>query len=345
MKKFLALLLALLMALSLVACGQEEVAPVDDGAAEPVDNTVYTIKYAHTCADTHAYQMLGVKFKELVEAQSDGRIVVELYPSSQLGGETDIMEGLQAGTIEMATISHGVAANFIDGLDCFALPFLFSGVEHYQKVMFGEIGQKFIETVDGQSGLKVASLWGSTFRVPFCKKGSLADISAFKGIKIRLMDVPLHMDIYAAMGANPTTMAMSEVYMGLQNGTVDAAENAVSSIYSQKFYEVAPHITNAPIIANGCITMFSQKFWDSLPAELQELCESAMTEAAKYADDFYVNAEGEARTAMEAEGATFYEVEDLTPFKEATADVRAEATKSMPDWVVNEILPAIDALA
>ena len=334
MKKFFALLLALAMILTMVACGNNDDAP---------DDKVYTIKYAHTCAENHAYQVLGTEFKEAVEAASNGRLKVELYPSSQLGGETDLMEGLQAGTVEMATISDGVAANFVEGLNIFALPFLFSGVDHYQKVVFGEIGEEFIAKVDGQNGLKVAGLWGSTFRYPFSNIGPLTTIEDFKGVKIRLMEVPLHMDTYAAMGANPTTMAMSEVYGGLQNKTINAAENAISSIYSQKFYEVAGDITLAPVIGNGCITLFSQKFWDSLPEDLQKFCEEAMSDAVKAADDFYLEAEDSARTAMEAEGAVFHEVSDLAPFKEAVAGVRDAATKDIADWAV-ELLPKIDAL-
>lgn len=336
MKKFFALLLALAMVLTMVACGNK------DGGKD--DDKVYTIKYAHTCADNHAYQVLGTEFKEAVEAASNGRLKVELYPSSQLGGETDLMEGLQAGTVEMATISDGVAANFVEGLNIFALPFLFSGVDHYQKVVFGEIGEEFIAKVDGQNGLKVAGLWGSTFRYPFSNTGPLTTVEDFKGVKIRLMEVPLHMDTYAAMGANPMSMAMADVYGALQNNTMNAAENAISSIYSQKFYEVAKDITLAPVIGNGCITLFSQSFWDSLPEDLQKICEDAMDDAIKAADDYYVAAEDSARTAMEAEGAVFHEVDDIEPFKAAVAGVRDAATKDIADWAV-ALLPKIDALA
>lgn len=338
MKKFLALLLALAMTLALVACG------ASGGKDGGDDDKVYTIKYAHTCADNHAYQVLGTEFKEAVEAASNGRIKVDLYPSSQLGGETDLMEGLQAGTVEMATISDGVAANFVEGLNIFALPFLFSGVDHYQKVVFGEIGDEFVAKVDGQNGLKIAGLWGSTFRYPFSLTGPLTTVEDFEGVKIRLMEVPLHMDTYEALGANPMSMAMGDVYGALQNKTVDGAENAISSIHSQKFYEVAKDITLAPVIGNGCITLFSQKFWDSLPEDLQKICEDAMDDAIKAADDYYVAAEDTARTAMEAEGAVFHEVTDIEPFKAAVAGVRDAATKDIADWAV-ALLPKIDALA
>lgn len=339
MKKYLALLLAVIMVLSLVACGQAKPAeapaeaPVE-APAEVADDTVYTIKIGHSCADTHPYQLGALKFKELVEAESNGRLKVEVYPSAQLGNERDMVEGLQAGTLEMTVASIGTAAAFLEGADMFNLPFVFTSIDQFLEVIYGEIGAEYISHVDGINGLKILSIGYPVFRMPFSNSGPWVTMEDFSGMKIRTQEVNAHMDAYAAIGANPTPMASSEQHVAYQTGMLNGGENSITTIYSEKYYENCPDITELPVICGGAFWMMSQSFYDSLPADLQLVIDNNIEAFTKYCDELTIAGEEELKAEIIADGGVFHEVaeEEVVKIKEAVAPVLSKYKAELPDW-------------
>lgn len=328
------------IALMLVLCMFVTIGFASGFAAK--DDT-YTIRIGHTCSDSHPYQAGALKFKELVEEASGGKIVVEVYPSCQLGNERDMVEGLQAGTLEMTVVSIGTASAFLEGADMFNLPFVFSGIDQFLDVIYGDIGAEYISHVNGTSGLKVMSVGYPVFRMPFSNSGAWTKLEDFKGMKIRTQEVNAHMDAYAALGANPTPMASSEQHVAYQTGMLNGGENSITTIYSEKYYESCPDVTLLPVICGGAFWLMSQSFYDKLPEDLQKVIDDAIPVFSKYCDDCTIEGEGTLRTEIEANGGVFHEVaeEEVAKIKEVEAPVIEKYKKELPEWsaaLLDEIL-------
>ncbi|SFR00870.1 TRAP transporter substrate-binding protein [Desulfoscipio geothermicus] len=338
--KCIILLMSLLIA-SLFLFGCQSSKATEDGQATQEEPII--IKLAHVCSIEHPYQYASLKFKELMEEKSNGRVKVKIYPAMQLGGERDIAEGMQAGSIDMNLLTLGVGASFIPELNAFALPFLFKGSEHYQKVMYGDIGKEFLEKVDMKYGFKTLHFGASIFREPFNNVRPIEKPEDFKGLKIRLMEVPLHMDSYKAMGANPTPIAYSELYTALQLGTVDGAENAIGTIYADKLYENAKYITRMPVVANGVIWLYSANNWEKLPQDIQELIIEVMPEVVSVLDKEYLKLEDIGIEEMKKAGIQFNKPEDFEPFIKCVKPVWDKYLAEQPDWV-KDLIPKIQTV-
>jgi len=302
-----------------------------------------TLKLAHTCADNHPYNVGAKKLADLVSAKTEGRLKITVYPAGQLGGERDIVEALQAGTIDMCVTSLGVAATFVPEYNLFNLPFLFSGADHFIAVARGPIGARLLAAADSHD-LKGLGFGGPVFRVPMNSRRALNTPEDFKGLKIRLMEVPVHMDTYRALGASPVPIAFGELYTALQLGTVDGCENAIATLYTQRFYEVQKYLSVLPVISNGAVFLSGQKAWSRLPQEYRDIIMESMPEAIAAHDDSYLLLDKEGLQAIIAKGVHVNTPKDLAPFVKATESVYASNLKKMPAWV-SELVPQIRALA
>lgn len=311
------------------------------GAAENLPKI--TLKCAHTCAENHPYNVGAKKLAELVSSKTDGKLKITVYPAGQLGGERDIVEGLQAGTIDMCVTSLGVAATFVPEYNLFNLPFLFSGADHFIAVARGPIGAKLLEAADSYD-LKGLGFGGPVFRVPMNSRRPLNAPEDFKGLKIRLMEVPVHMDSYRALGASPVPIAFGELYTALQLGTADGCENAITTLYTQRFYEVQKYLSVLPVISNGAVFLAGQKAWSKLPKEYQQIIMESMPEVIEAHDDSYLSLDEEGLEAIIAKGVHVNTPKDLEPFIKATESVYESNLKKMPAWV-SELVPEIRALA
>jgi len=152
-----------------------------------------TLRIAHTTAPSHPYTTMAQKLAEQAKAKSNGAMNMTIHPSSQLGGERDLMEGLQLGTVDMMSCSLGVAATFVPELNLMNLPFLFRDAKHYSEVVRGPIGQRLLKAVEPKR-LVGLGFYAPVFRVPMTGVRAINTPADFKGLRIRLMEVPLHMD-------------------------------------------------------------------------------------------------------------------------------------------------------
>lgn len=313
----------------------------DQGSDDPEEVTIQ-IKLAHVCSATHPYNDAAKKFKELVESKSEGRAQVTIYPAMQLGGERDIAEGMQAGTIDINLLTLGVAASFIPEIAVFSMPFLFQNAEHFQEVMYGEIGQEFLKKVDRKNGFKTLHFGASIFRVPFNSKRPIEKPEDFQGLKLRNMEVPIHMDTYAAFGASPTPIAYTELYTALEMGTVDGAENAIGTIYADNLYEPEPikYVTVAPVFANGVVWLYSEETWDKLPSDIQDIIIEVMPEVTAVLDTEYMNLDSYGVTQMEAKGIKINYIQDVQPFVDIVQPVWEKHLANLPDWA-RALIPKI----
>jgi len=181
-------------------------------------------------------------FKELVEAESGGRIEVDIYPASQLGGETDLVQSAQEGTLSMTMVS-GAFAKVCQEASVLEIPYLFPSAPVAWEVLDGEFGKALSENCLAKTGLRTLAYGETGFRNFTNSKRPIAEPKDLEGLKIRVMTLPLYVEMVKAMGGEPTPIAWPEVPSALTTGVVDGQENPISVIYGNKFYEFQNHLT------------------------------------------------------------------------------------------------------
>lgn len=272
------LLLILFFALSIVAgCSGGSTGGDQDSQGSSAETQII-YKVAHATATDHPYHTGLMKFDELLREKSNGRIGLEIFPSAQLGSERETIEGVQMGTIDMTLVSTAPLSGFSDSFLLVDLPFIFTSREHAYAVLDGEIGQKMFADLEGK-GIKGLVYFENGFRNITNSKHPIVHPEDLKGVKIRTMENPIHIDAFRALGANPTPIAFGELFTALQQKTVDAQENPLALIYSSKFHEVQNYLSLTGHFYAPASLLMNEDQWNSLSAEDQELLMQCAHEA------------------------------------------------------------------
>lgn len=290
------------------------------------------LKYGHANVPIYFYHTAGEAFSQCLEKSTNGALKVKIYPQGQLGGERDITEGLQLGSVDFQATSIGVTGTFIPALRILNLPFLFKGPNHWIAVMNGSVGQLILGKAREQGeqvGLKVLAIAAPDFRLPMNNKRPIKSIEDFKGLKIRTMQVPLHMKAYRAIGASPVPLPFGELYTALQTGVVDGNENGPLTLYGKKFYEVQKYMTLLPVVSNGGIFLMGKATWDKLSREHQLAVTKCIPVWRKKMDQDALEKGGWAIEKMKEQGLQVDTVADLDPF--------IEATKPAYEWLYGDL--------
>jgi tripartite ATP-independent transporter DctP family solute receptor len=265
-----------------------------------------------------AIQRMGKK----LEAQTNGRYAIQMFPSMQLGGEKEMIEQAQVGALQIARISVGAMGPVVDDLNVFNLPFVFRDEAHMRKVIDGPIGQELLERTSNAptSRLIVLGWMDAGTRSVYANKPATkpADL---KGMKIRMMGNPLFVETMNAMGGNGVAMGFNELFAALQTGVVDGAENNPPTLLAQNHYQVAKvySLTGHLIIPE--IFVFSKRNWEALPKADQALVRKLSREAQLEQRQLWDAYVGEAETKLKAAGVQFLPA-DKAAFYKATQPVR-----------------------
>ena len=253
----------------------------------------YTIKVGYIGSESHPTMQAMKTFGDNVAKGSEGKIKVELYPNAQLGGDRELCEGVQMGTIQMAIPSTSALAGFDKRIQVLDLPYLFTTREAAFEAVDGELGQKLNEFL-GKKGFYVVGYLENGFRHVTNSKQPITKPEDLSGLKMRTMENPMHLAFFKELGANPTPMSWGELYTALQQGTVDAQENPYAMIDDGKFYEVQKYVSETGHVFSYEILIANKKFMEKLPEDLRAL---VIDEAQK--------AIATQRTAMKTEEANF----------------------------------------
>jgi len=205
-------------------------------------------------------------FIDTLTELSGGAFVGEMAPSGQLGGERDMIEGLQIGSLDVVITSSGPLGNFVPEVLALDLPFLFRDYDHARKVLDGEIGQEMLAKI-GENNL-VGLAWSENgFRHVTNSQRPVRTPADLEGLKLRTMENKVHMAAFSGMGASPTPMAFPELFAALQQGVVDGQENPVTVITASKFWEVQKYVSLTGHVYSPAIVLASPALIDGLSDE------------------------------------------------------------------------------
>lgn len=221
------------------------------------------VKLGYALAVNSHYGAAAKAWADSVEKATNNAFAIKHFPSSALGGERELIEGLQLGTVEAAIVSTGALSNFVSDVGIVDIPFLFRDTQHARAVLDGKFGQDLLAKFQ-QRGL-VALAWGEQgFRHLTNNKVSVQNVADLKGLKIRVTENPVHITAFRTLGAAPTPMSWPEVISALQQGTIDGQENPISVLTSSKLWEVQKHLTLTSHVYAPVVLVLSPSFWGSL---------------------------------------------------------------------------------
>lgn len=240
-----------------------------------------TIKFAFQNNKGHPQEMGAQKFAELVGAKSGGKIKVKLFPGGQLGGDVQTVSAVQGGTIEMSVLNSGILQSLSREFAVFDFPFLFANPAEADAVTDGTFG-KGLHAKLAEKNLIGLGFWDLGFRNITNSKHPITKVEDIAGLKLRVIQSPIYVDMFSALGANPTPLAWPEVYSALEQKAVDGQENPNTTIRSAKLNEVQKHLAQTRHVYNPQSLIFSKKLWDKLSADEKKIIADAATEATAY---------------------------------------------------------------
>ena len=228
----------------------------------------------------HPYYTGMAKFSELMAQKSNGQIKMQVFPSSQLGNERDMIEALQMGTQEVTLVSTAPLSGFSSEFLVFDLPYIFKTREHAYKVLDSKIGEKILASLEKNKLIGLTFMENGFYNITSNKK--IEHPTDMKGVKIRSLENPLQVFAYNSTGANALPMSFGEVFTALQNKTLDATGLTYAVIGSTKIYTVQKYIADTWHFYAPAPLLISQTTWNSLPDDLKKI----VREAAREATDF-----------------------------------------------------------
>lgn len=312
-KRLFALLMASVMMLSLAACGGgSDSGNADNGGSGGADNggdsgEVIKFKIGYVDPESSPYAQGGLKVAEEVKAATNGRIEIEVVTGGALGGERDMVELTMDNSLDIATCANSVMTNFIPEMSILDQAYLWKNADEAHAAVDGPVGELIQEKANAL-GLHVIGYMESGFRNTFSKK-PIEQMSDFSGVTIRTMENQYHQAAFEAFGAMPIAMSANDVFTALQQGTIDAAENATANCYNNGFYEVTKHITNTQHAFVYILLLMSDDAWNKIPEDLRQPFLDAVKRGVDYERDLLVQANEEAAEKLVAEGVTFHEID------------------------------------
>jgi tripartite ATP-independent transporter DctP family solute receptor len=273
------------------------------------------LKWAHVYETSEPYHTESVWAAAEIKKRTNGKFDIEVFPASTLGKETDINQGLTLGTVDMIISGPSFAARNYPRLGIAYYPFIFRDGDHLIAYSKSAVFKEMVDAYREKTGIQITAYTYYGARQTTSNK-PFTDCAGMKGLKIRVPDVPVYMATPKACGANPTPIAFAEVYLALQNGTVDAQENPLTTIEAKKFYEVQKAIMLTGHIVDGLTTQVAPHVWNKLTDDEKKIFTEVTLEAAARATDKIKKREAELTDEFKKKGLQIVTV-DRKSFAEA----------------------------
>lgn len=293
-----------------------------------------TLKLGHLANEQNPWHLASLKFGEELKRLTDGRIEVEVYPNESLGKEIDLINGMQLGTVDM-TITGESLQNWAPMAALLAVPYAYKSIEHMDEVASGEIGDKIKQQIIEKVQIRPIAYFARGPR-DLTSNRPIKSPDDLNGLKMRVPNVPLFVDVWKALGANPGPMAFSEVFTSLQNGTIESQENPLALIRSANFYEVQKYVNMTEHVRSWIYLTIAESTWNKLSKEDQDAVMEAAKIAQAYERDLFNKSLAEDRAFLKGKGMTFVEVDG--------AAFQAKAKEAVLKNVNDEIKPIVEGL-
>jgi len=321
-------LAGLLMAGSLVA-----------GSAYAQDIKAHNFKIAFVQNNDHPHGIGAQKFADLLAEKSGGKMKAKAFGGGTLGGDAQVISSLQGGTVDMTLVSPGLLAGHIKEFAIFDLPFLFENYKEVDAATDGPVGKMLLDRLP-EKGLIGLGYWDHGFRNLTNNKHPINKLEDISGLKVRVIQIPLFIDTFRALGANPVPMPFPELYTALETGTVDGQENPFASIETSKFYEVQKYGATTAHMYNPLVAVFSKKVWDRLSGDERRIVTEAADEAGAFERKVSRDANEKSKENLKAKGMQITELpsEEIARMREKVKPVTEKYTQDIGPELVAEMI-------
>ncbi len=282
------------------------------------------LKVGHDQPDRSTHHQAALKWKEIVEARSGGKLQVRLFPSMTLGSGTQMVEQTQASALEVSILPTAWVAPLAPSVQVLDLPFLFPSREVLYRVIDGPAGVEILRPLN-KVNIEGVTFWESGFK-QFTGHFPIREPKDYVGHKIRTMPAQVIQEQFKAFGATPVTLDFKELYSALQQKVVDGQENPIATIALMRFFEVQKHLTLSDHGFIAYAFMFNKPFLDKQPADLRKILIDSAREAGSYQRELIVKSEAEHLDTFRKAGL---EIVRLTPAQRASFE---QASKPVYDW-------------
>lgn len=293
-----------------------------------------TLKLGHLANEDNPWHKAAVKFGEELSTLTEGRIAVDVFPNESLGKEIDLINGMQLGTVDM-TITGESLQNWAPMAALLAVPYAYKSLDHMDEVASGEIGDMIKAQIIERAQIRPIAHFARGPR-NLTSNRAITTPDDLDGLKMRVPNVPLFVDVWKALGAQPTPMAFSEVFTSLQNGTIGAQENPLALIRSANFNEVQSHVNLTEHVRSWIYLTIAESTWAGLSADDQAAVMQAAATAQVYERELFEASVADDRAYLESKGMTFVEVDG--------AAFQAKAKDAVLANVNDEIKPIVEVL-
>lgn len=356
MKRALSLLLSGVLALSLVACSAGQTNEKDNTAASSVNKSDQTVtatspygeyhwNLAMTVSESTTNYKMAKYFADLVREKTDGSIDIELYPGGQLGNTTEQTEACFSGSIEFVTGMTTDLTDFVRQMALFDMPNLFDDINHMRRFLESDYALNQINQYCEASGIHMLAFSDAGFR-ELTTNTPTNSVSDLKGQKIRVMTNKYHIAYWNAVGASAVPMQFSELFMGLQQGTVDGQENPYMNIVGNNLQEVQKYVVETNHLGHIIIFFMNDDLYESLPDNTKNLLDDCAAEAAAYAKQIAADSIEQDKQTVESAGCQIVQFsdDDLAFLRDKAQVVYDMVKKDIGDDTVESFLTAVDAV-
>ena len=264
MRKILLLAVACLLAAGMSVAGEK-----------------YTLQFGFETPRTDS-QFIGAEhFAKVAKEKSGGRLEIQLFPDSQLGNGPTMLSNMRDGDLDIYMGGSGFFANMAQKLNILDIPFLFQSTDHVDSLLEGDFGRLMLDELDAYD-IKGLAFWENGFRCLTNLKNEVKSAADVKGMKLRTLANPMHIEAWTLLGTNPVPMPLSELYTALETKTVEGQEHPLNVTYSAKLYEVQKYITVSNHAYSPLIVGMNLETFEDLPKDLQDILIEAAIEGARF---------------------------------------------------------------
>ena len=334
--KFKTVYLHIYLSVYVFSCGENTSGSGSAGSSE----SKIIITLAHDAKGNHPYVPASEKFKEVLEAETDGEVEVTLFPFGQLGSEDQLVQAVNLGTLDASAISAGNMSSHVPELDLFNLPFIFRDVDHFYKVLDGPVGRWVACTIEKNLNIVLIDFWTVGTRHTWNSERPIKTPDDLSGLKIRVMGSPILLESFNMFGAQATNMSWGELYSALQLGVIEGAESSLVDILVERFYEVSKYVSLTGHTIGAACFIFNRDRFELLPPHIQIAILKAGRDATMEARNADARFGDEAIQQLEEFGMEFYEV-DRESFKQRVRPIYDKYAqqiggKKLIDQVINQ---------